>query len=202
MPVFANKGGIDFVNLHTSNRDMEYSAWMEFLVKISTAVYLIDPAEVNFDYRGASESAPLFETSPEAKLKHSRDKGLRNLLNFIEEKINFHIVQELDPTLFFEFVGIDMKDEQEIVNIRSSEIAAYKKLNEVREEAGLELLSEEEGGEMILNPTLVQYQLQQQAQQAQQDAAQQGEQGQPDQESAPADLSETVTHTKGFEPQQ
>jgi hypothetical protein len=203
MPVFAAKGGIDFVNLHTSNRDMEYSAWMEFLVKISTAVYLIDPAEVNFDYRGASESAPLFETSPEAKLKHSRDKGLRNLLNFVEEKMNFHIVQELDPTLFFEFVGIDMKDEQEIVNIRASEIASYKKLNEIRVDAGLEPIGEEEGGNMILNPTLIQYQLQQQTMQAQQEAAQQGgqeEQGGED-GAAPADLSESVTHTKGFEPQ-
>lgn len=205
MPVFASKGGIDFVNLHTSNRDMEYSNWMEFLVKISTAVYLIDPAEVNFDYRGASESAPLFETSPEAKLKHSRDKGLRNLLNFIEEKVNFHIIQELDPTLYFEFIGIDMKDEQEIVNIRSSEIAAYKTLNEIREDAGLEPKSVEEGGNMILNPTLIQYQMTQQQQKAQEQASQQqggDDQQQPDDASAPADMSDTVTHTKGFEPRE
>lgn len=173
MPVTSVKDGLEFINFHSTNRDMEYSAWMEFLVKMCTAVYLIDPAEVNFDYRGAGESAPLFESSPEAKLKHSRDKGLRNLLNFIEEKINFHIIHPIDNDLFFEFIGIDMKDEQERVNIRASEVQSYKKLNEVREEAGLSPLSKEDGGEMILNSVLINYMLQQeQTKQAQQQQAQ------------------------------
>jgi hypothetical protein len=190
VPVLSVKDGVDFVNFHSSNRDMEYSNWMEFLVKMCTGVYLIDPAEVNFDYRGASESAPLFETSPEAKLKHSRDKGLRNLLNFIEEKINFHIVQEIDSDLFFEFVGIDMKDEQEVVNIRSSEVQAYKTVNEIRKEASLEALPKEQGGELIANAVIVNYLLQQQAQ-AQQ--AQMQEQGPP--QGNPAD---SATHAEGF----
>jgi hypothetical protein len=192
LPVLSIKDGVEFINFHSSNRDMEYSNWMEFLVKMCTAVYLIDPAEVNYDYRGASESAPLFEASPEAKLKHSRDKGLRNLLNFIEEKMNFHIVQEIDPNLYFEFVGIDMKDEQEIVNIRASEVQAYKKVNEVRKEAGMELLSKEEGGEMIANAVIVNALLQQQANAQQAE----GEQGAPQ-----GDPADTATHAEGFEPE-
>lgn len=200
MPVFSAKGGMEFVNLHTSNRDMEFNGWLEFLVKITTALYLIDPAEVNFDYRGASESAPLFETSPEAKLKHSRDKGLRSLLNFIEQKVNFHIIQELDPSLYFEFVGIDMKDEQEIVNIRASEVASYKKVDEVREEAGLPPLGKDNGGQEIANPTIIQFKLQQQQLQQQQQAmATQQEQPADQQQQDP---SKMITHTEGFEPQQ
>jgi hypothetical protein len=190
VPVLSVKDGVDFVNFHSSNRDMEYSNWIEFLVKMVTGVYLIDPAEVNFDYRGASESAPLFETSPEAKLKHSRDKGLRNLLNFIEEKMNFHIVQEVDSDLFFEFVGIDMKDEQEIVNIRSSEVQAYKTLNEVRKEASLEPLKPEQGGDLIANAVVVNYLLQQQQMEQQQQA---GEQGAPQ-----GDPADSATHAEGF----
>lgn len=193
VPLLQVPGGIDFVNFHANNRDMEYSSWIEFLVKITTAVYLIDPAELNFDYRGASDSAPLFESSPEAKLKHSRDKGLRNLLNFIEKKINFHIIHEIDPNLYFEFVGIDMKDEQELVNIRASEVQAYKTINEVREEIGLKLIKPEDGGDMIANSVLVNYQLQQQQLKAQAEQQQQGAEQQPQ-----GDPKDSVTHAEGF----
>jgi hypothetical protein len=196
VPLLTVKDGVEFINFHSNNRDMEYNAWIEFLVKITTAVYLIDPAEVNFDYRGASESAPLFESSPEAKLKHSRDKGLRNLLNFVEEKINFHIIHEIDPNLYFEFVGIDMKDEQELVNIRASEVQAYKTINEVREEAGLKKLAAEQGGDMIANSVLVNWQLQQQTMQMQQQ--QQGAEGAPS--GPPGDPKQAVTHAGGFPP--
>jgi hypothetical protein len=95
-----------------------------------------------------------------------------------------------------------MKDEQEIVNIRSAEIASYKKLDEIRIDAGLEPIGEEGGGNMILNPTLIQYQLQQQANQMQQQAGQEQEQQpQQDAQNAPADLSQTITHARGFTPQ-
>lgn len=171
IPVTMVKDGVDFINLHSNNRDMEYAAWIEFLVKIATAVYLIDPAEVNFDYRGASESAPLFETSPEAKLKHSRDKGLRNLLNFLEEQINVHIVQKIDPSLYFEFVGIDMKDQQELINMAAAEVQAYKTMDEARREMGLAPLGKEKGGDLILNSVLVNWMLQQEANEMQMQGA-------------------------------
>jgi hypothetical protein len=197
VPVLTVKEGIDFINMHSNNRDMEYTAWMEFLIKMVSGVYLIDPAEFGFDYRGASESAPLFESSPEAKLKHSRDKGLRNLLNFIEEKMNFHIVNEIDPDLFFEFVGIDMKDEQEVVNIRASKVQAYQTVNEIRKEASLEPIPAEMGGDLIANPVLVNYILQQQAQAQQaQMMEQQGQEGQPQ-----GDPADTATHAEGFGPE-
>lgn len=201
VPVLTVKEGIDFINFHASNRDMEYTAWMEYLVKITTGVYLIDPAELNFDYRGASDSAPLFESSPEAKLKHSRDKGLRNLLNFLEEKINFHIIHEIDPDLFFEFVGIDMKDEQELVNIRASEVQAYKTINEVREEAGLEPIKKKldlknlNPGDLIENSVLANVLLQVAAQEQQEQMAQQQQQ-----EGPQGDPSDSVTHAEGFDP--
>lgn len=199
VPVLSVKEGIEFINFHSSNRDMEYSAWIEFLVKITTGVYLIDPAELNFDYRGASDSAPLFESSPEAKLKHSRDKGLRNLLNFLEEKINFHIIHEMNPDLYFEFVGIDMKDEQELVNIRASEVQAYKSINEVRKEAGYEPLPNLKKGELPNifdlpeNSVLINYIMQQQQLEAQEQQQDQAGGQQP--EGNPKD---TVTHAEGF----
>lgn len=205
IPVLTVKDGIEFTNLHSSNRDMEYTAWMEYLTKIITAVYLIDPAEINFDSHGASESAPLFESSPEAKLKHSRDKGLRNLLNFIEEKINFHIVHEIDSDLFFEFVGIDMKDEQELVNIRASEVQAYKTINEVREEAGLEPikgkidLNNLNPGDLIENSVLVNMLLQVEAQKQQAEMAQQQQGGA---EGPKGDPGDSVTHAEGMDPSQ
>jgi hypothetical protein len=99
-----------------------------------------------------------------------------------------------------------MKDEQEMVNIRASEVQAYKTLDETREEAGLEPYNDPEVGKMILNPVVVNFILQQQAQQAQQQqmeaqAGQGGEQGAQDPASQ-GDPGEFVQQSASFSPGQ
>lgn len=44
-----NAEDIDYVNLQSVNKDMEYMQWVQFLVRLCSALYLIDPAEINFD---------------------------------------------------------------------------------------------------------------------------------------------------------
>jgi hypothetical protein len=60
-----------------------------WLRKIAAAVFQIDPAEINF-YQSANSggSAPMFEGNQEAKLKISRDKGLRPLLSAVSLTIS------------------------------------------------------------------------------------------------------------------
>lgn len=45
-----NAEEVQWVDMHTSNRDMEFSAWMDFLIKVVSSVYVMDPVEINFKY--------------------------------------------------------------------------------------------------------------------------------------------------------
>lgn len=151
-PVLQAEQGIEWINLNPSNKDMEYGQWMEYLIKITSAVFLIDPAELNFDLHGGVQQTPLFESSQEWKLKASRDKGLKPLLRFLEKLINEAIVDKIDDHFTFQFVGLDELTEQEKHELRKEQIASYMTLNEIRR---AEDLDDVEFGDFPINPTYI-----------------------------------------------
>ncbi|NJL53703.1 hypothetical protein HC928_00260 [bacterium] len=123
------------------------------------AVFLIDPAELNFDMHGGVQQTPLFESSQEWKLKASRDRGLKPMLRFIAKMINDSIVSKIDDHFMFDFMGLDELTEQEKHELRKEQVATYRTLNEIRRE---EDLPDVEHGDIVLNPTFTTY-LQQKA---------------------------------------
>lgn len=157
---------MDFINTQTSNKDMEYARYYEFLIKITCAVYRIDPAEINFPLSGGSEQKAMFEGSNEARIKHSRDKGLKPLLRFIQSKINKHIMSRLDEEYEFKFVGLEIEDANLDLQENVQKVQNFMTVNEVRRKYGLKDLKEEEGGNEVLNPMLMN--MKQQAKMAQQ----------------------------------
>lgn len=181
-PIIQSEQGLDWINMHQSNREMEYGQWMEYLIKITCGVFLIDPAELNFDLSGGVSQTPLFESSNEWKLKASRDRGLRPLLRFIAKMINDNIISKIDDHFVFDFVGLDELTEQEKHELRKEQVASYITLNEIRR---ADDLPDVDGGDMILNPAYLQaLQIRQQLEQAEQ--AQQGG-GQPPAQATPQD---------------
>jgi len=124
--------GIEWINLQMSNKEMEFGRWIEYLIKIVCGVFLIDPAEINFDLHGGVQQTPLFESSQEWKLKASRDRGLKPLLRFIAKLINTHIIDKIDDHFVFEFVGLDELSEQEKHEMLKEQTASYMTLNEGR----------------------------------------------------------------------
>ena len=145
---------MDFVNTQTSNKDMEYSKYYEFLIKIICACYKIDPTEINFQSGGAGQKA-LFEGSNEARIKHSKDKGLKPLMRFVQTCTN-KIIDKVDDNYEIYFVGLDQEDKQQEVDDLIKKVQNVMTVNEVRRKLGLKDLSKEEGGEEILNPMLMQ----------------------------------------------
>lgn len=152
-PILQAEQGIEWVDLHPSNREMEFGQWMEYLIKITSAVFLIDPAELNFDLHGGVSQTPLFESSAEWKLKASRDRGLKPLLRFIAKQINSSIISKIDDHFVFDFVGLDELTEREKHELRQEQLASYMTLNEVRRTQDLPDVPD---GENILNPTYIQ----------------------------------------------
>lgn len=164
-----NADKLDFINTHVPNKDMEFSRFQEFLIKISCALYKIDPSEIGFPMSGSSDSKPMFEGNNEARLKYSRDKGLKPLLKRIQFWINKWLVWQLDRDYEFRFVGIeDENSKKDDLDQDIQKLSNFETINEVRRRRNLKDI---EGGDIIANPSFLQ------AKQQEQMMAMQGNQG-------------------------
>lgn len=152
-PILQSEQGIDWIDMHPTNQEMEFGSWLEYTLKIISAVFLIDPAEINFDLKGGVQQTPLFESSQEWKLKASRDRGLKPLLRFLARLVNENIMSKMDDHFTFDFVGLDELTEQEKHELRKEQVASYMTLNEIRR---AEDMPDVEDGDVILNPTYLQ----------------------------------------------
>jgi Phage portal protein len=189
-PIIGIADDVKWVELAQSNKDMEFDNWMHYLIRICCAVYQIDPAEINFDISKVNTST-LNETSNEARIKNSRDKGLKPLLDYIENIINNDILRRWNPKLAdkyeFRFVGLDAETREQEYKRLKEETQIWKTVNEARVEQGKAPI---EHGDIILAATYTQYLGQVQQQEAMDQQA-----GQPDpqaQEDAQAEEAQAV----------
>lgn len=147
---------VKFVNMTPSARDMEFEKWLTYLINVICAVFVIDPAEINFPNNGglsSSKGGSLNEGNSKQKNQASQNKGLMPLLEFIADTINRFIIDEFSDEYMFVFVGGDTQTELEKLEILETEMKLYKTINDVRIEKGLEPL---EGGDTILDGVYVQ----------------------------------------------
>lgn len=171
-PVVNSEEDMNFIHFQQNTRDMEFINWMEYLVKIVSAIYQIDPAEINFDMRSGTAQAPAFESTNESKERMSKDKGLKPLLRFTENYINRHILDRVNPEYKIMLVGMDAKTPEQHLDMKIKEGQNFKTINEIRNDMLLDDLDTPEG-DMILNPIVAQVRLAEQ--QAQMMQAQGGE---------------------------
>lgn len=171
-PILNNRDELQWISLQPTNMEMGYREWMEYLIKIASACYLIDPAEINFDIRGAVGQRPMHMSTNEAQQKLSQDRGLRPLLRLTEKHVNKAIIRHVDPNYKFVIIGLDAKSESEAIELSLKELQSFKTLNEVREAEQLEPVP---FGDVIPNPTYIGYRNQQEMMAAQ--GAQGGEGG-------------------------
>jgi hypothetical protein len=144
---------IQYLNLQTSNLDMEYSRWLEYLIKIICAVYLIAPEEIGFYLSPGGMQQPTFDSNNEWKLKASKDRGLRPLLRFYADSLNRNVIDKLDDHFYLDFVGLDELTEKERIELRNQQVQYFRTVNEIRAD---EDLSPIEDGDIILNPIYLQ----------------------------------------------
>jgi len=146
---------VQWIDLHKSNTDMEYSAWMDWLIKITCAVMLMDPAELNFNYGNTGQASQMYQAPAEQKMKASKDRGLRPLLTYFAKWINTHLIWRLDPNYRLVFKGLDAKGEDEKVDLSKKKSSYLMTVDELRAEEDLEPLPDELGN-VILDPTWLQ----------------------------------------------
>lgn len=111
---------LEWIDLQRNNRDMEFNEWLKFLVIMSCSVYRIDPTELGFQFK---DQAQVFgQDGQKARLQHSREKGLKPILIFLENVITKYIVSELDEDFEFSFTGIEVEDEEAQVKLDSEKL--------------------------------------------------------------------------------
>jgi hypothetical protein len=112
-PVFEG-GKVSWTSMQQTNKDMEFSAWNEFLLLIACSVYKMDPSELGWQFK--NQAALFGQDGQQARLQHSKEKGFKPLMVFLQKRINKFIVTELDDKYEFVWTGIDLKNETEILD--------------------------------------------------------------------------------------
>jgi hypothetical protein len=153
-PVLNSDGDVQWVSMHTSNRDMEFSMWMDFLIKLISGVFQIDPMELGFKYGNSGQDKAMFETGNMAKLTASRDKGLRPLLEFVAEAITDYIIKPIDKDFVFEFIGLERHSKDDLAKLNQQRVKTTHTPNELRAEQDLEPLGDPDDPNNIYNNIL------------------------------------------------
>lgn len=151
-----NSEDLQYINIQASARDMEFNAWMDFLIKVACAMYAIDPVEVNFKYGNVGQRSGLHESNNKDKITESKERGLRPLLRFLANAINQYIIWPMNESFEFAFVGLDAHTRDEEVDINTKRVKSVKTVDEIRAEEDLEPLPDGKG-EVILDSVWMQF---------------------------------------------
>lgn len=152
-----NAEELQWINMQLTNRDMEYSAWIDFLIKVCCARYLIAPEEVNFSYGNTGQTQAMGQAPIEEKLKQSKDLGLRPLVGWFFTQLNMGFLQRINPDFEAVPIGLDEKGPEAETDLLTKMQASFMTVNEARERVELPALADEQGGQVIMNPTWLQY---------------------------------------------
>lgn len=138
-----------FENFGVEVNEIMFSKWMVFLTSIICAIYGIAPDEINFESFTAGASS-LSGSDTEEKLANSKDKGLRPLLAYFENKFSDFVVSEFSDKYVFRWTGLDEEDEKQKFERQKLILT----VNEMRANDGLDKI-EDAWGEAPLNPSLI-----------------------------------------------
>lgn len=101
---------LEWIDMQTPNKDMEFQEWVDFLIIMFCAVYTIDPTELGFNFQRASS---IFgQDGQKQRLDHSQNKGLKPILRWLQKVYSRYIVEEINPNYEFVWCGIDLEDEE------------------------------------------------------------------------------------------
>lgn len=127
----SNNEEVQSINLSNTNKEMEYQEWLNYLLKITCAMFQIDPAEIGFNFGVEGQSSAIFSMGVQDRAILSKEKGLRPLLRAIESWINRYIIDQIDTRYELTFIGLDSipKDKQLEMDLKKM---AFMTLNEIR----------------------------------------------------------------------
>jgi hypothetical protein len=155
---------LNWVDLAKTNREMEFGKWLEYCIKSICGVFQLDPIEIGFDIArqtsgSSGGSGGLQGSNEKEKIFASQEKGLRPLLKHIQQLLNDYIVYRIDPDFEFEFVGLNVSNEKDDLDLSIQQVKNFKTVNELRAEHDLQPIPDFDAiktpGDLILDTTWV-----------------------------------------------
>lgn len=153
-PIFAGMDEVQWIPLTQNHSEMEFSLWMNYLIKMICAIYQIDPSEIGYGMKDEG-GAGMSGDNTQEKLINSKDKGFLPLMNFLAEFMTKQVVEKLDPDYKFEWVGLIEEDPRQLLERQAQEVKFMKSVNEIRDENGLPPI--EGADHWILDPVYQQF---------------------------------------------
>jgi hypothetical protein len=153
-PIMAGMDEVQWIPLTQSHSEMEFSLWLNYLIRMICAIYQIDPIEIGYGMKDEGGAGMSGDNTAE-KLKNSKDKGFTPLMTFIQNYINKNIIDELDPDYMLEWTGLQEEGSAERIARQSQEVKFKKSINEIREEDGLPPIKGAD--QLILDPVFFQW---------------------------------------------
>jgi hypothetical protein len=150
------ESSVTWVNVSRTNQDMEYKDWMNWLLKLICALFLMDPAEIGFQFGNEGQQGQTFQSGIENRIQTGRDKGLRPLIRSTALWINRSLIWPERPEFELTFEGLSDIREQERVQLDKEKLASYMTVDEVRAEHDLPPLPYGIG-KIVPNPSLNQW---------------------------------------------
>lgn len=124
---------IEAIDLRKNNNaDMQYSDWINFLVKVICALYAMDPAEMGFLYGSEGVKNQQYANSPLDRIVNSKERGLRPFVRAMARWYDEAIFKRFWPRLKFQFVGFDAQSQKDRDEAEAKALGLYLTPNEVR----------------------------------------------------------------------
>jgi len=130
--------GAQFIPFRSSNRDMQFLEWQQYLVRKIAAVYGLSPQDLGITF-------DVNRSTSEVQSEHTEDRGLRPLLALIQDYFTREIVWDPvfggpENNLAFRFTRLNLKETLQKAQINKLALAGapWKTVNEARKQDGYE----------------------------------------------------------------
>lgn len=146
-----------------TNREMEFQAWIDYLVSGVLALFGCSADEIGLQIQ---KSQPVIDSAGSDRIAAAKSSLLGDLLVFFESYLN-KIIEKIDENYVLEFVGYEKDNPNTIADLDEKEVRTWKTVNEKRAEKGLDpidLSKVENPADLPMNVQLVQLFQSQQAQ--------------------------------------
>lgn len=145
---------VQSIDLLKSPRDMEYGKYLDTMSALICAVMGVDPAEIGLRFQQGQNV--MFENQG-ARLKMSKDRALNDLLGGIANIFNTLMIHiGWGKRYKLEFTGVEPEDNKLQSQLRTEAVKRDKTVNESRAEQDL---PPDPYGDIILDPTYLQYRM-------------------------------------------
>lgn len=120
------------IPLSKSNKDMEFSQYLNFLLKVLCAVYQMDPAELGFVMGAEGVQSALSTSGPGERILFSKEKGFTSMMSALSWWLTSRIVRQINPDFVLEFVGMDAPSEEARFKRLLESARVFRTPNELR----------------------------------------------------------------------